>query len=279
MSLDTLNYDVIYKILEYAPYQSILSLKMTSTRYRDFVKEYFNSVSLRLRHKINVSDISDEELIERVYFLNNYIHNSPTDILITNQIWQKGNNIVKYGSGTISNLSWISDDIYWRINGPASVEKYNGKVIKIAYSRTKGGPYTVTGYSPDGQLSYIRKGYNGKLHSINDEPALTMYSSIGPPAICYYFKHGVLHRDDGPAVDSCWFKKWYIDGHYREDSNGPSAEIYHDDGSKTEHWYIDGQLVLSFIDNHGRPIAKCYVTDELLDEIPDAFYTVIDPNN
>lgn len=54
-----------------------------------------------------------------------------------------------------------------------------------------------------------------------------------------WFKDGLLHREDGPAVE--WFnvdKWWYIDGKlHRED--GPAIEYY----SGYILWYINGKTV------------------------------------
>ena len=53
----------------------------------------------------------------------------------------------------------------------------------------------------------------------------------------YWYKDGVMHREDGPAYEGCDFKEWYIMGElHRED--GPARE-WSNGGNE---WYKDGKL-------------------------------------
>ena len=284
--MEVLNYDVMYQIMDYMPYETLMNFSKTSKRHRIFVKQFLASLALRLRQAIGAmaNYIGDRELIERVYFLNNYQHNSPTDILITgNTVWKKGNNLVTSRKqtqfwGTLVHHSWMSDGMFWRIGGPALIERYSSSIVKVANATVKGGPYEVKGYYPNGRINYIRRGFNGQLHGY---PALSIYSDDDVPDIelSYYYNNGVLHNIHGPAVDSQWFKKWYINGQLHREG-GPAAIVYLDDNSKIEQWYTHGQLISqTFTDPNHNPVTHQHVIDEMMEEIPDTFYEFVDPNN
>jgi hypothetical protein len=51
----------------------------------------------------------------------------------------------------------------------------------------------------------------------------------------YYYLNGLLHREDGPALQyKCGYKEWYINGKYhRED--GPAIE----DANGNKYWYLN----------------------------------------
>ena len=58
----------------------------------------------------------------------------------------------------------------------------------------------------------------------------------------FYFVNGLLHREDGPAVESAdGYKAWYIKGIPHRDG-GPAIE--HPNGEK-EFW-IDGEKILTY---------------------------------
>jgi len=59
----------------------------------------------------------------------------------------------------------------------------------------------------------------------------------------YWFKEGIIHREDGPAIE--WVngnKYWYKEGNCHR-SDGPAIERL----DKSKEWWVDGQLYL-FID-------------------------------
>ena len=49
--------------------------------------------------------------------------------------------------------------------------------------------------------------------------------------------NGKLHREDGPAIEYCDARFWYINGKIHR-TDGPAAELSNGD----KHWYINGKL-------------------------------------
>lgn len=75
----------------------------------------------------------------------------------------------------------------------------------------------------------------GFLHSV-DEPVLTTAKEV------VWFKHGLRHRDGGPATTwyhdngQIWLQEWLIDGVlHRED--GPAVIWYETDGQVSDQYY------------------------------------------
>lgn len=70
---------------------------------------------------------------------------------------------------------------------------------------------------------------HGKLHR-EDGPALETSEGFK-----YWYTHGILHREDGPAVQFPISMQWYFDGErHRED--GPAIE----NKTGTKSWWING---------------------------------------
>lgn len=71
----------------------------------------------------------------------------------------------------------------------------------------------------------------------NDPSLIRKVDSFG--TVRYRNRDGLLHREDGPAVErSNGSREWFLDGQrHRED--GPAIE-YHDG---THEWYLDGKLL------------------------------------
>lgn len=76
----------------------------------------------------------------------------------------------------------------------------------------------------------------GGLRSVKmNRPILT----IGGLGTKYWYFNGILHREDGPAVE--WLngdKEWYING-YRHRVDGPAKEWSY---GKKEYWYNGERL-------------------------------------
>jgi hypothetical protein len=58
----------------------------------------------------------------------------------------------------------------------------------------------------------------------------------------YYYQHGELHRDDGPAIERVDGYKWYYQHGELHRDDGPAIEYA--DGYKS--WYLDGVEVDPF---------------------------------
>ena len=75
---------------------------------------------------------------------------------------------------------------------------------------------------------------NGDLHRDNDEPALICtYGSQ------YWYKHGLQHRVNGPAVITCTYEEWRQNGKLHR-LDGPAFKFY--GNVVNEHWYLYGKL-------------------------------------
>jgi hypothetical protein len=80
---------------------------------------------------------------------------------------------------------------------------------------------------------YWRK--NGNIHRDGDQPAYV----CDKHGYQEWYKNGLLHREDGPALISRYTKRWYINGRlHRED--GPA--VYHPH-EEYEEWHTNGQLI------------------------------------
>lgn len=94
------------------------------------------------------------------------------------------------------------------------------------------GENCITGHQLEMSL------HNGLLH--------------GQPAICdgdtkYYYVHGIIHRDDGPAIESPFYKAYYKKGIlHRDASEGPAVQKYSDDFLFVENGkLVDGISIIS----------------------------------
>jgi len=75
---------------------------------------------------------------------------------------------------------------------------------------------------------------NGNLHRDNDEPALICtYGSQ------YWYKHGLQHRENGPAVITHTYEEWRQNGKLHR-VDGPAFKFY--GNVMNEHWYLSGKL-------------------------------------
>ena len=74
------------------------------------------------------------------------------------------------------------------------------------------------------------------LHSYNDEPAEFL-----PDGTKKWYKDGVLHRDNGPAVENTnlKIKRWYQNGLLHRDQDKPAVI---EDGGRINMWYQNGLL-------------------------------------
>lgn len=95
----------------------------------------------------------------------------------------------------------------------------------------------------EGAVIYYKEGL---LHNIN-EPAI-----IWDDGSYQWYYNGLLHREDGPAVESQGCKYWYNQGR-RHRIDGPAVEF--SNGKK--EWWIDGeqlteQLFQSYIEEKNK---------------------------
>ena len=93
------------------------------------------------------------------------------------------------------------------------------------------GPAIV---QPDGTQAWFR---HGLLHRDDGGPARTLPVKGGRgQALREWYENGLLHRDGGPAVTQGAFQAWYRDG--KKHREGGPAVTYTDG---REEWWINGK--------------------------------------
>ncbi len=73
---------------------------------------------------------------------------------------------------------------------------------------------------------------NGQLHSANGEPSFIDAKGTG-----HWHNRGVLHREDGPAIDGRHVQIWYRHGKIHRDDDEPA--IYEDQGRRVMYYKND----------------------------------------
>lgn len=106
---------------------------------------------------------------------------------------------------------------------------------------------------------------HGNEHSINDQPACTLYYEDGLPWFEDWYRHGRLHRDDDkPARKEYVFGKlfretWCQNGFVHRDNDKPAYREYDPETGKVveEKWYQYNKLCR----NNDKPAIKKYYDD------------------
>lgn len=81
----------------------------------------------------------------------------------------------------------------------------------------------------------------------SSESASQLSDNNDQPSNTYYYKNGVLHREDGPAIEyTNGSEEWFIDGQLHREGDKPARIIYTKDRHhvirKREEWYQRGRL-------------------------------------
>jgi len=80
-------------------------------------------------------------------------------------------------------------------------------------------------------INGIKCVYKGILHSYNDKPA-----KIDKYGTKTWYKEGIYHRENGPALVKSEFEVWYLNGKMHR-ANGPA----YTNKLGTQEWYIHGK--------------------------------------
>jgi len=170
--------------------------------------------------------------------------------------------VTYHQDGTLCSAEYYINDICHRVGGPAIVKYVNGNLIMQAYYlngvlHNTDGPALIKNSSHN-LPETIQYSVNGKHHR-EDGPALVHYTARFTNANgvvnqlrseCYY-KHGILHRVDGPAEISYHYSGGgrELESYYQEGKlhrvNGP-AVIYYNRITKLaekEMFHINGELI------------------------------------
>lgn len=136
--------------------------------------------------------------------------------------------------------------------------------------------YTITDGKINNQVYILYKSHNcitvkmynnGKLHGIDDTPAIIKYHRGENQFVKEWYKNNKLHRDnDKPAIliistYNQFVKKWYKNGKLHRTNNKPAIEIKSMYGYSTKTWYKNGNLF-----NAVGPIRIEYNDETLSDE-------------
>jgi hypothetical protein len=152
--LPELYYDIVDKVNNYG---DLKNLAQTNSQFRHAVQHRFKREAIEARRVLGKPiDLTDQQLIERLYYLNDYKDSSPNFIKITDK--------PHHGTHT---QTWSINDNY--INSSSISEKWflNGRLHRID------GP-AFTRWS-DGQKTLEEWRVNGRLHRIGG-PAATEWS-------------------------------------------------------------------------------------------------------
>jgi hypothetical protein len=85
-------------------------------------------------------------------------------------------------------------------------------------------------------------------YTSNPDPVFIIYRLDGPSVIYkdggkYWWKHGKLHREDGPAVEENDYNQWCVDGlRHRED--GP-AIVFFSQEKNNQWWYHNKHIAVN----------------------------------
>lgn len=175
-------------------YASLKTCAQTNKDLLGHVSDYLTDVASKIHKDLPAGalgelDITDRELVERVYHLNSYRSNNTNDINITPTRWSKGSNKIIV---TPTYENWYIDDKKHRVDGPAVITWKDGiKMREDWYVDGKmhriDGPAITTWL--DGFKTYEGWFIDGKLHRIGGGPAVT------------YWRDGVKIQES-----------WYTDG-------------------------------------------------------------------
>ncbi len=165
--------ELIGPIIEMADYQTLKAMALTNKFYLAEVRRFLNRLVLKARKKFpQAATIEHHELIERIYYLNEYKTNTFKDIVIDKTKWSKGKcKIIT----TPDHQYWQQDGKYHRIDGPAR-----------------------TLWTDAGIKTYEIWFQEGKEHR-TDGPARTTWDATGIKTDECWFQEGKEHRIDGPA--------------------------------------------------------------------------------
>ena len=222
--------EVLWTIYDFLDYMSLKNLAKASVIDQVQISEYLlhrsKIIINKLQHSakdINLSDITLQHLMERVYHLNNYVDSNPSGITISRDAWVKGKNKITYKwtrDGILQGEVWYRDGKLHREDGPAWNDWENEKQINEGWYR------------------------DGKLHR-EDGPAINNWQDEKKIRECWY-RDGKYHREDGPAFTTWQNEKkiregWFRDGKsHRED--GPAWTKWENEKKIMEKWYHDDNL-------------------------------------
>ena len=155
-------------------YDDINEYALTSKQNLLSVREYFSHLTAVIIKRLGLKDkIPQQEIIERIYHLNNYKSNDLSNIKIDDSgTWTKGNNVI---SKTAKEEKWVLNGKKHRVNGPA---------------------WTILKGTDTHFIWYM----NGELHRV-DGPAETVWRD-GLKIREYWYVNDELYRRDGHAYTS-----------------------------------------------------------------------------
>lgn len=155
---------------------------------------------------------------------------------------------------------------------------------------------------------------NNKLNSFNNEPAVVEYDEIGNTKFEFYYKHGFLHREDGPAKiyfynsgdikeyhyflngkyermdSSLTLVKFYGTGKVRSEffnyNDCNLIKVYYRNGNiESENWYNKERYrdrkdkpALTYYSKKGKKIREVFYKDGKIHRLNDAAVLIYDVN-
>jgi len=227
LSNEDSNIHIIYDNMDY---MSLKHYSMISDENKERLKDYLSRIAIRGRKKLGskcTKDLNDHELVERLYHMNDYIHGSPLYIRVNDDCteWKSIKNNIQINIVANKTETWIKNGKYYRIDGPAKIQRYPSGNKKAEYW-------------------YI----DGLEHRENS-PSRTNWYEDGRKKYESWHKDGKRHRERGPALTR-WYENgtkaseiWYIN-EFRHRVEGPAHIAWNEDGSKkNEFWWRNGRMI------------------------------------
>jgi antitoxin component YwqK of YwqJK toxin-antitoxin module len=195
---------------------------------------------------------NDQQLMERVYYLNDYKNGNATGITIINNgtTWAKNKNrVINTVHGAYYEEEWKRDKKYHRMDGPAVTAWHSNGTVMVKkwyingqirdglciYYNDNGHIYLETLYVAGNPVHEVLRNiegnkirekwmHNGQTHRV-DGPAIITWDNDGNKDSEEWLQYDQHHRHAGPAVifwgekaqDMCGkdiYEQWYNRGNY-----------------------------------------------------------------
>lgn len=152
-----------------------------------------------------INDVSYVVLEE--WYWNNKLHREDGPACIQ---WKVHNNVRH-----IHKCIWLLNDIQHREDGPAIQFWSDIYPYDLESSTWMQYGLPVKKYIFKNKLVQTFMQYKlGKLHSVDDYPAVIVYTLSGEIKTQKWYKYGVHHRDNGPAIIENDHTMWFCNGKY-----------------------------------------------------------------
>ena len=234
-SIVELPLEIIIMILDRVHYNILMQIQLTHPIVYSIISQYFRYITLKAINKFpDLKTYKNTNLIESIYYLNNYIHRGISRIIVCN------NNLCQKLDGK---WNFITNNIS---NG--AVKYHEQKWITAGCSHRLYGPAKTIWYINGPKKSECWYKHRNK-HSDNG-PAETIWDFNGIKRAEYWYKDNKMLRENGPAV--IWwypnsiknYELWYGKTIVRNDNDINDNDINYNDinPNDSNNYYENGTL-------------------------------------